>query len=136
MVLIKRYPNRKLYDTAAKQYITLRQVADLIYRGHEVQVVDHLSGEDLTAITLTQVVLELEKRSGSVPPPAALIAWLQAGSSAPLANPAVPDEHTLLQFWNQHNLPTRDDLQRLIQQVEDLTAKVEALTSAFPQNNA
>ena len=53
MPLIKRYPNRKLYDTEAKQYVTLEQIAELIRSGKDVQVIDHESGEDLTALTLS-----------------------------------------------------------------------------------
>lgn len=66
MVLIKRYPNRKLYNTEAKQYITLEGLAELIREGNEIQVIDHASGEDLTAVTLTQVILEHEKKQGSL----------------------------------------------------------------------
>jgi polyhydroxyalkanoate synthesis repressor PhaR len=62
MVIIKRYPNRKLYDTEAKQYITLEGIAELIRAGKEIQVIDHASGEDLTALTLTQIILEQEKK--------------------------------------------------------------------------
>jgi polyhydroxyalkanoate synthesis repressor PhaR len=62
MVVIKRYPNRKLYDTVAKQYIALDGVAELVHRGAEIKVVDHASGEDLTAFTLTQIILEQEKK--------------------------------------------------------------------------
>ena len=66
--MIKRYPNRKLYDTEAKQYITLVGIAGLIREGKEIQVVDHASGEDLTSLTLAQVILELErKRTGFLP---------------------------------------------------------------------
>lgn len=65
MPLIKRYPNRKLYDTEAKRYITLQEIARLIREGEDVQVVDYESGEDLTNLTLTQVILEQEKRSAS-----------------------------------------------------------------------
>jgi len=66
MVLIKRYPNRKLYNTEAKQYITLDGIAELIREGNEVQVIDHASGEDLTALTLTQIILEQEKQQSGV----------------------------------------------------------------------
>ena len=48
-MLIKRYPNRKLYDTAARRYITLEGVAELLRRDEEVHVVDYATGEDLTA---------------------------------------------------------------------------------------
>lgn len=67
-LLIKRYPNRKLYDTTAKQYITLEGINDLVRQGDEVRIVDHLSGDDLTAIILSQVILENErKRIGNLP---------------------------------------------------------------------
>lgn len=65
MPLIKRYPNRKLYDTEAKRYVTLQEITRLIQAGNEIQVVDYESGEDLTNLTLTQIILEQEKRSGS-----------------------------------------------------------------------
>ena len=62
MVLIKRYPNRKLYDTVAKQYIALEGVAELVRQGSDIKVVDNTTGEDLTAFTLTQIILSQEKR--------------------------------------------------------------------------
>lgn len=61
MAIIKRYPNRKLYDTEAKKYITLDGIAELIRDGQEVQVMDHSTGEDLTTLTLTQIIFEQEK---------------------------------------------------------------------------
>jgi polyhydroxyalkanoate synthesis repressor PhaR len=68
LIVVKRYPNRKLYDTEARQYITLEGIAALIRLGYEVHVVDHATGEDLTALTLTQVIFELQKtRSGFLP---------------------------------------------------------------------
>ena len=66
MRLIKRYPNRKLYDTQEKRYIPLGQVAALIRAGEEVQILDHRSGEDLTAATLAQI-LQREERDLPLP---------------------------------------------------------------------
>src|SRR5512133_2330906 len=66
MVIVKRYPNRKLYNTESKQYITLDGIADLIRQGSEIQVIDHASGEDLTALTLTQIILEQEKNQNGL----------------------------------------------------------------------
>ena len=79
MRLIKRYPNRKLYDTEAKRYITLAQIAALIRQGQEVTVVDHTTGEDLTALTLTQVIMEQEKRRAGFFPQSVLTGLIQAG---------------------------------------------------------
>lgn len=67
MRVIKRYPNRKLYDTQARRYITLDGIAALIRQGEEIQVLDHASGEDLTSLTLTQIILEREKQGGYLP---------------------------------------------------------------------
>jgi polyhydroxyalkanoate synthesis repressor PhaR len=79
MPLIKRYPNRKLYDTEAKQYITLEGIAELIRQGKEIKVVDNASGEDLTAQTLTQVIAELEKQPGGFLPRTILAGLIQTG---------------------------------------------------------
>jgi len=66
MILIKRYPNRKLYNTETKQYITLEGIADLIRSGNEIQVIDHASGEDLTTLTMTQIILEQQKKQSGL----------------------------------------------------------------------
>ena len=79
MAVIKRYPNRKLYDTEAKQYITLEGIADLIRHGQEVQVVDHATGEDLTAVVLTQIIAEQEKRRTGFLPQAVLTGLIRSG---------------------------------------------------------
>jgi len=60
---IKRYDNRKLYDTKASEYVSLSDLASLVREGETVEVIDNGTGEDLTAQTLTQIILE-EGRSG------------------------------------------------------------------------
>jgi polyhydroxyalkanoate synthesis repressor PhaR len=79
MRTIKRYPNRKLYDTEAKQYITLEGIAALIRQGADVRVIDHTSGEDLTAVTLTQIILEQERKRDGFLPRTVLTGLIQAG---------------------------------------------------------
>jgi polyhydroxyalkanoate synthesis repressor PhaR len=79
MPVIKRYPNRKLYDTEAKRYVTLNDIAALIREGEEVQVVDHATEDDLTAITLTQIIFEQEKQQGGFLPKAVLTGLVRAG---------------------------------------------------------
>jgi polyhydroxyalkanoate synthesis repressor PhaR len=66
--MIKRYPNRKLYDVQASAYVSLEDIARLIREGSTVQIVDNASGDDITAQTLTQVVLEEGKRGTSILP--------------------------------------------------------------------
>src|SRR6267143_5546995 len=60
--LIKKYANRKLYDTRTSRYITLQAIAQLVREGHDIEVVDRDNGKDLTQVTLSQIVLSEEKR--------------------------------------------------------------------------
>ncbi len=59
--VIKRYSNRKLYDTQESRYVTLEEIEEMIRGGKEISVVDAASGEDLTAVTLTQIILENQR---------------------------------------------------------------------------
>lgn len=63
--LIKRYESRKLYDTEESRYVSLEELAGWVRAGQEVQVVDNATSEDVTAQTLTQVILELGKNGRS-----------------------------------------------------------------------
>lgn len=57
-VIVKKYGNRRLYDTSASRYINLDEIAGLVRKGKEVRVVDARTGEDLTRPTLTQIIVE------------------------------------------------------------------------------
>jgi polyhydroxyalkanoate synthesis repressor PhaR len=57
-VVIKKYANRRLYDTSTSRYINLEDIAALVRNGKEVQVVDAATGEDLTRVTMTQIIVE------------------------------------------------------------------------------
>lgn len=81
MPVIKRYPNRKLYDTRAKRYVSLETVADMIRRGESVQVVDNATGEDHTTLILTQIIVEQERRGGGFLPLEVLTGLVQAGGN-------------------------------------------------------
>lgn len=58
MVTIKKYGNRRLYDTEASKYITMEELAERIRGGVDVRIVDASTGEDLTQATLTQIIIE------------------------------------------------------------------------------
>ena len=62
--VIKRYSNRKLYDTKDSKYVTLLQIAEMVRGGEEVQIIDNNSKEDLTEVTLAQIIYE-EKKANS-----------------------------------------------------------------------
>lgn len=60
--IIKRYENRKLYDTESRKYVSLEEIASLIRQGIDVQVVDNVTDADITTQTLTQVIFEEGKK--------------------------------------------------------------------------
>lgn len=65
--LIKRYANRKMYDTERSRYVTLTEVAEMVRSGEDVKVIDNKTKDDLTEVTLTQALLDSERRQrGSV----------------------------------------------------------------------
>src|SRR5215471_12767860 len=79
--IVKRYANRKLYDTQRSRYVTLEQIADMIRSGEDVKIVDNNSKEDLTAITLAQIIFEEEKKSSFLPL-SALRGIIQSGGNS------------------------------------------------------
>ncbi len=68
-MLVKKYGNRRLYDTQASHYITLEELTESIRGGEEVRVVDAKTGEDLTQATLTQVIIETRGAGHLLPTP-------------------------------------------------------------------
>lgn len=67
-VIIKKYANRRLYDTSTSSYVTLDHLSDLVRRGVEFEVRDAKTGEDLTRTVLTQIIFEKEtKGDGALP---------------------------------------------------------------------
>jgi polyhydroxyalkanoate synthesis repressor PhaR len=64
-VIIKKYGNRRLYDTTHSRYINQDEVAQMVREGHTVQVVDAATGEDLTRLVLTQIIVEDAKEPDS-----------------------------------------------------------------------
>jgi len=179
MPVIKRYPNRKLYDTRAKQYITLDGIATLIREGEEVTVVDHATGEDLTAVTLSQIILEQQRKGSGFLPESVLAGLVRAGGETlstlrrglalPLnlarqvdeeierrlqvlvnrgalaaedaqhlrdqlltfgrqaAGLPRPTEQQIEQVLARQGLPSRDDLQQVINRLDDLSASIDEL---------
>lgn len=61
--IIKRYQNRKLYDTHQSCYVTLEEIAQIIREGNEIQVIDNKTKNDITYITQIQLLFDQEKKS-------------------------------------------------------------------------
>jgi len=60
--VVKRYANRKLYDTTTSRYVALDDIAALVRNGEDVEVTDNETGADLTSVTFAQIILEEERR--------------------------------------------------------------------------
>jgi len=65
--IIKRYQNRKLYDTHESSYVTLDEIAKMIRNGEELRVIDNKTENDITAATLTQLLYESERKAKTQP---------------------------------------------------------------------
>ncbi len=65
--LIKRYTNRKLYDTVESRYVTLDEIAEMIRNEEDVRIIDNRTKEDLTSVTLAQIIFEQEKKRSRMP---------------------------------------------------------------------
>lgn len=78
--VVKRYSNRKLYDTVESRYVTLPQIAELLRQGEDVRIIDNGTKEDLTRMTLAQILYEEERKQSRALPIAALKELLQTSS--------------------------------------------------------
>lgn len=124
-LVIKRYPNRKLYDTEQKQYITLEGIARLIRQGAEIEVIDNHSGEDLTALTLTQIILEQERKKDGLLSNSLLTSLIRAGEEGLSA--LQRGMKSSLSFWNQLDEEIKQRIQALVKKGELSAMEAEKL---------
>ncbi|MBM4303142.1 MAG: hypothetical protein FJ116_07460 [Deltaproteobacteria bacterium] len=114
--IIKRYQNRKLYDTDASCYVTLDEIAEMIQQGEEVMVVDNRNQKDITAATLTQIIFEKQKRSESPVPISTLRHIIQQGDGS------------FSSFLSKSSDGNQMEVIKALEtQVRDLTAKLDAI---------
>jgi polyhydroxyalkanoate synthesis repressor PhaR len=115
--IIKRYQNRKLYDTDASCYVTLDEIAEMIQQGEEVSVVDNRNQKDITAITLTQIIFEKQKKSDAPVPISTLRHIIQQGDGS------------FSSFLSKGSDGSNqlDVIRSLETQVRDLTSKLETV---------
>jgi hypothetical protein len=150
--LIKKYANRKLYDTRTSRYITLEEIAELVRDGHEIRVVDRDNGRDLTQVTLSQIVLSQEKRG-----PARLVDAggdaLYEGGQALLdyvrKTLNVPSElrvqmerrrenieekadEAIVRALRRLRIPSHTDIDRINARLDRITAQLKKLAAAEP----
>jgi len=110
--LIKKYPNRKFYDTVGKRYVSLSGISSLVRDGQEVQVVDNKTGDDITTLVLSQVLRDQHRR-GSLLPRSLLAALVTRGAGS----------------LKQLRSPLQTSLQALRALEEDAHERIDTLAS-------
>jgi polyhydroxyalkanoate synthesis repressor PhaR len=80
-VVLKKYANRRLYDTEKRAFVSLSQVTELVKQGREIEISDDKTGEDVTAFILTQIVLEEAKKKTLLLPISLLYLLIRYGDS-------------------------------------------------------
>jgi hypothetical protein len=153
--LIKKYANRKLYDTQTSKYITLNGISELVRDGYDIEVVDRETGADLTPLVLSQIVLGEEKRgrgrvNGDAPIEAsaydrgtALLDYVRRTLNVPaqLVGNEVERrrgdleeliESAIESALSQLSLPSKREVERLSEQVGELSRRIDRLTGTRP----
>ena len=142
--VVKKYSNRKLYDTYTRRYVTLDVIADLLREGHEVKVVDRSTGADITAVTLSQILVDMERHRRSPLPEPVLVDMVKERSEQLLAllrgSLALPRraavslekstqamDDAISSGLRNLNIATTDDIEVIEQRLASLTRRVEDL---------
>jgi polyhydroxyalkanoate synthesis repressor PhaR len=155
--LIKKYHNRKLYDTKSRRYITLERIGELVRDGEDIHVIDRQSGEDLTSITLSQILLDVErKKPGAVSEkmlqqlvkgPEALIGavrqsitagqeLIQRAEERVVQAPEAAIEEALERTLRRLNIPSQRDFERFERRLRELSQRVDRLEETRTSRSA
>ena len=130
--LIKRYESRKLYDTEESRYVSLEDIASWVRTGQEVKVVDNGTSEDVTAQTLTQVILDEGKKGTSLLPSELLHELVRVGERA-VSSGVEQLQHgvdRVLKASMDRLGPVRrarEEMSQLRERMEELESSLEAL---------
>ena len=123
---IKRYRNRKLYNTVTKRYITLDDVGELIRGGGEIMVTDSTSGEDVTALILTQIIMGQERRGQGIFSHGLLIELIRARLDTLAAVKLLLHGSADWEGWlSSIGIPTRQDVDKLKIEIDNLYRVVD-----------
>jgi polyhydroxyalkanoate synthesis repressor PhaR len=156
MRLIKRYNNRKLYDTTTRTYITLEGLRNFVVEGEEIKVVDNDTDDDLTTVVLSQMILERE-RAGRFLPTGVLSQLLRTGSETGrkltslarpfvnVSNNAVPQNlrqfleqeiERSFKFWLDLAQSNEDDVLRLLERLIEQRRRTKGdVVTTEPKNH-
>lgn len=127
--LIKRYESRKLYDTEESRYVSLDEVADWIREGQDVRVVDNATGGDVTAQTLTQIILDEGRRGTSLLPSELLHDLVRAGQQA--VESGVEQMHQKVDRFVQASIDRLGPVRRAREEMDRLRSRLEELETSL-----
>jgi polyhydroxyalkanoate synthesis repressor PhaR len=146
--IIKRYQNRKLYDTSDSCYVTLEDISEMIKQGEEVEIIDNTTKEDISAVTLAQIIFEEQKKKKHVLPLGTFRQIIQGSGEAlrdlvsrgareighvkefvdDKVKPAVSGLHDLLAFKNEMDAVSGlHDLLAFKNEMDGLRKRIETL---------
>ena len=120
---LKKYTNRRLYDTEKSVYVTLDYVTDIIRKGRQVQVTDDKTGEDVTPAILTQIVLEEARKKKYLLPPPLLYLMIRHG------------ENMLTEFFEKYLEQTIRNYLLLRNMADEQFKKLLEYGENYPQTN-
>ncbi|HLF56508.1 MAG TPA: polyhydroxyalkanoate synthesis regulator DNA-binding domain-containing protein [Thermoanaerobaculia bacterium] len=127
--LIKRYESRKLYDTEESRYVSLDEVADWIRDGQEVRVLDNASGTDVTAQTLTQIILDEGRKGTSLLPSELLHDLVRVGQKA--VESGVEQMQSKVDRFVQASIDRLAPVRRAREEMDRLRSRLEELESSL-----
>jgi polyhydroxyalkanoate synthesis repressor PhaR len=147
--LIKKYANRKLYDTRTSRYITLEGISRLVRDGHDIEVVERDSGRDLTPLVLSQIVMGEEKRGDDNGSEVlqdrgqALLEYVRRTLSAPAALVSSEMGRRRSEFEDlvdtavaraleKLSIPSRRDIDALSARIDELERRIERAQGVRP----
>jgi polyhydroxyalkanoate synthesis repressor PhaR len=132
--VVKRYPNRKLYDTTDSRYVTLQQIAEFVRQGEDVRIIDNKTKEDLTEVTLAQILYEEQKQEGHAQPAGTLRSLIQKSGERLMTSLREGRMGRLVQRTEERKAAPKLDpehaaaeLRAIKAEMEKLTARVQAL---------
>ena len=141
--VIKKYANRKLYDTRTSRYITLEGISQLVRDGADIEVVDRESGRDITPLILSQLVMTEEKRgredANGGGRSAALLDYVRTALNVPAAIVGTEMERRGLDVeamvdvaienaLRRLSIPSRRDIERMESRLDEIARRLEALS--------
>ena len=137
MRIIKKYANRKLYDTSEKKYVAMNTLAELIKSGEEVMVIDNRNGRDITSVVVSQLLAREKREDDRDDFPGVLIQVLRKGGGTIMDYAKNADnfkiwigksiDKSINEILGKMNLATRSQIKKLNETIDKLMKKVDHL---------